>query len=55
LSGNPSRFRTGHQELRLDEQWRRDMSRWDRMKATAICFAPLRAYGYVTGRSEVAA
>ena len=47
LSGNPSRFRTGRQTLRLDEQWRRDMSRWDRVSTTAIAAAPLARYRYL--------
>ena len=48
LSGNPSRFRQGVQELRLDEQWRRDMTRWDRAKATTIALVPLAAHGYLS-------
>jgi hypothetical protein len=48
LSGNPSRFRHGVQELRLDEQWRRDMSTRDRAKTTTIALAPLGAYGYLS-------
>jgi hypothetical protein len=47
LSGNPSRFRSGPVRLRLDEQWRREMSRWDRMSTTAIALAPLSRYGYL--------
>ena len=47
LAGNPSRFRIGLQQLRLDEQWRRDMPGWDRTKTTAIALAPLWRYGYV--------
>jgi hypothetical protein len=48
LSGNPSRFRAGRQQLRLDEQWRRDMSRWNRIAATAIAAGPLGRYGYLS-------
>lgn len=47
LSGNPSRFRLGRQTLRLDEQWRRDMSRWDRASTTVIAAAPLTRYRYL--------
>ncbi|RJK97890.1 sulfotransferase [Vallicoccus soli] len=52
LSGNPSRFRSGVQELRADEQWRRDMSRRDRIVTTAIAAAPLTGYGYVGPRER---
>ena len=47
LAGNPSRFRVGVQQLRLDEQWRRDMPGWDRTKTTAIALAPLLLYRYL--------
>ena len=56
LAGNPSRFRIGVQDLRLDEQWRRDMSSWNRTKTTAIALAPLLLYGYLPGeRSRASA
>jgi hypothetical protein len=47
LSGNPSRFRSGPQELRADEQWRTDMARWDRLSTTAIAAPSLARYGYL--------
>jgi hypothetical protein len=47
LSGNPSRFRSGPQELRADEQWRTDMARWDRFSTTAIAAGSLARYGYL--------
>ena len=47
LAGNPSRFKVGPQTLRLDEQWRRDMSPWDRATTTAIAAAPLTRYRYL--------
>lgn len=50
LSGNPSRFRLGRQELRLDEQWRRDMGRWDRLSTSAIAAVPLAVHGYLSHR-----
>ena len=55
LSGNPSRFKTGPQTLTLDEQWRRDMSRWDRATTTAIAAGPLTRYHYLGGRTAGAA
>lgn len=55
LSGNPSRFTTGSQQLRLDEQWRRDMSRWDRVSTTTIAIGPLGRYGYLGPRRGGAA
>jgi len=54
LSGNPSRFRTGPQTLKLDEQWRRDMSRWDRATTTAIAAGPLTRYHYLGRTTKVA-
>lgn len=47
LSGNPSRFKTGPQELRLDEQWRRDMAAWDRLSTTTIAAGSLTRYRYL--------
>jgi hypothetical protein len=47
LSGNPSRFRSGPQELRADEQWRTDMARWERLSTTAIAAGSLARYGYL--------
>lgn len=52
LSGNPSRFRTGPQELRLDEEWRRSMTRRDRRTATVVGGALLARYGYRAGGSS---
>jgi len=47
LSGNPSRFKTGPQQLRLDEQWRRDMAAWDRLSTTTIAAGSLTRYRYL--------
>ena len=53
LSGNPSRFKAGRQELRVDEQWRRDMPTWDRLSTTTIAAAPLTRYRYLpSGRAR---
>ncbi len=47
IGGNPSRFRHGPQELRLDEEWRRAMSQRDRWTATAVGMPALARYGYL--------
>ncbi len=47
LSGNPSRFRTGPQALRADEQWRRDLARRDRLAVTLLAGPALARYGYL--------
>jgi len=52
LSGNPSRFKAGRQELRLDEQWRRDMARWDRLSTTTIAAGSLTRYRYLPARDR---
>jgi hypothetical protein len=52
LSGNPSRFKSGRQELRLDEQWRRDMARWDRLSTTTIAAGSLTRYRYLPARDR---
>jgi Sulfotransferase domain len=52
LSGNPSRFRSGPQQLRADEQWRHDMARWDRLSTTTIAAAPLTRYRYLPAKAR---
>jgi hypothetical protein len=52
LSGNPSRFKAGPQELRLDEQWRRDMARWDKVSTTTIAVGSLTRYRYLPARDR---
>ena len=52
LSGNPSRFKAGPQELRVDEQWRRDMARWDRLSTTTIAAGSLTRYRYLPARER---
>ncbi len=47
ISGNPARFRTGEVKIEADDQWRRDMRRWDRLLVTAITFPLLHRYGYL--------
>ncbi len=49
IGGNPSRFRTGRQELRLDAQWRGAMSRRDRLAVTAVGLPLLARYRYLRG------
>lgn len=47
LSGNPSRFRSGPQQLRPDDQWRQDMPSAQRVATTAIAAPALLRYGYL--------
>jgi hypothetical protein len=51
VSGNPMRFRTDTVPIKLDDQWRRDMPRRDRLIVTFLAWPLLRAYGY-TGESH---
>lgn len=46
VSGNPSRFRTGMVELRLDEEWKYKMRHSDKRLVTALGWPLLRRYGY---------
>jgi hypothetical protein len=46
FSGNPMRARTGQLELRLDDEWTRQLPRSQFATVTAITFPELRAYGY---------
>jgi hypothetical protein len=46
LFGNPSRFNTGRVELRLDEAWKREMRRKDKLIVTALTWPWLAKYGY---------
>ena len=50
VSGNPSRFRTGTVELRLDDEWRRRMEPRDRLVATVGAAPLMHRYGYEFGR-----
>lgn len=53
LSGNPSRFRAGAAELRRDDAWRREMSRFGRATVTALAFPALLAYGRLAHSSSM--
>jgi hypothetical protein len=47
VSGNPSRFRTGKIELRLDEEWKGKMRGADKNVVTALTAPLLLKYGYL--------
>jgi hypothetical protein len=51
LAGNPGRFKSGFQALRLDEEWRSAMSPGDRWSVTALGMPSLASYGYLVPRS----
>ena len=46
VAGNPMRFRSGHLELVLDEEWRERMPAGSRSVVTAITAPLLSSYGY---------
>ena len=46
VAGNPMRFRSGHLELVLDEEWRERMPAGSRSVVTAITAPLLTSYGY---------
>ena len=46
VGGNPSRFDARTVELRLDEEWKREMKRSDRTAVTALTWPLLRRYAY---------
>jgi hypothetical protein len=50
VSGNPSRFRTGTMELRLDEEWKVGMRSADKNVVTALTAPLLLKYGYLKGK-----
>jgi hypothetical protein len=52
VSGNPGRFRTGEVPLRLDDAWRRDQLRRDRLVVDALTWPLARRYGYSTLRQS---
>lgn len=45
--GNPMRFQDGPLAIKLDDQWRRDMPRRDRIAVTVLAWPLLKAYGYM--------
>ncbi len=47
VGGNPSRFRTGRVELRLDEEWRSGMKPADKSLVTALTWPLLLRYRYL--------
>jgi hypothetical protein len=49
VSGNPSRFRQGPVELRVDNAWRSEQSRGDRLIVGALTAPLSRIYGYGRG------
>lgn len=46
VAGNPNRHDTGVVRLRADDQWRTDMTRWDRAVVTLVTAPGLRRFGY---------
>jgi hypothetical protein len=52
FSGNPARSKTGWLPIRLDREWRSQLSPADRAKITAITWPLLRIYGYPTFTSS---
>lgn len=46
VAGNPMRFRHGRLPLRVDDRWRREMPRRDRLLVSALTLPSLVAYGY---------
>lgn len=47
-AGNPNRFRQGAIELRLDEEWKKRMSRSNQRTVTALTWPLLLKYGYLS-------
>jgi hypothetical protein len=47
IAGNPIRFGSGPMRLRVDDEWRRELSPAQRALVTAITWPLLLAYGYV--------
>lgn len=45
-SGNPSRFREGEVQIYYDDEWRRKMSLWQQLLATALSWPLLLRYRY---------
>jgi len=51
LTGNPMRFKSGPTPLKLDEEWRTQLSPLDRFIVAAITWPLLRKYGYLRPKS----
>jgi hypothetical protein len=52
VSGNPARFRSGHERIGLDDEWRHRMPRRDFALVTTLSAPLLLAYGYAARRRE---
>lgn len=52
IEGNPMRFERGEVELRLDDEWKRDMKLADRRAATSLTWPLLLRYGYSLGKNR---
>jgi hypothetical protein len=46
VDGNPMRFAVGNLSLRMDDEWKRSMSRSDRLWVTGLTSPMLLSYGY---------
>jgi hypothetical protein len=46
LAGNPNRFTTGVQEIRMDDIWKTKMKRGHRTMVTSMTWPLLKRYGY---------
>jgi O-antigen/teichoic acid export membrane protein len=55
IRGNPIRFHQGRTEIRIDEQWRRDMPPVRRALVTMLTWPLLVRYGYLGRRAEASA
>lgn len=44
--GNPNRFESGTVKLKLDEEWKENLNKKDRLISTLITFPLLKKYGY---------
>ena len=47
ISGNPSRFATGSVELKVDDEWKTQLSRKDSRVVTSLSLPLLARYGYL--------
>lgn len=49
VSGNPTRFDTGRVRLQIDDSWKTDQSRLNRIAVTSVTAPVARRYGYPIG------
>ena len=47
VSGNPMRFKVGDIELRVDEQWKNEMTKFNKKVVTFMTYPQLKKYGYL--------